>query len=172
MSPFTYAQQAQEYAGQMVLLEVSMPPMAEAIARAWVAWQVALYGQSGTFQWQVPGTNRGAFGGTPLVNGAHSAQSKTLAIDGCTASITGWAKAGDWIQVGNLLLMVLQDANTNGSGQVTLDIAPRLAAAISDNAPVTTSNAKGLFRMASNTAEWDIDEAKIYGISFKAMEAR
>lgn len=98
----------------------------------------------------------GARGGTPLVNGAAQnttyALSKTtntqaLIVDGGSNSITGWAKAGDVFTIagvfavnpvpgegttGKTVMPYLQqftvaaDADTNGSGQVTLTIAPAI----------------------------------------------
>jgi hypothetical protein len=149
-----------------------MPPMNSSTAADWRAFFAALAGVSGTFYWKVPdATQRGPWTGTPLVNGAHAAQSKTLAIDGLSNSITGIVKAGDYFNRGDLLLMAVQDADSNGSGQATLDIFPRLASAVSDNASITLTNPKMLCRLVEPVA-FDIDHAVIYGFSFKAMEAR
>lgn len=116
----------------------------------------------------------GALGGTPLVNGANqflldaavttallSANTQTLAIDGASNSITGWAKAGDVFTIANVFavnpktrqstgrlqeFVVTADANSNGSGQVTLSISPQIistgkyqnvSAGPADNAAIT-----------------------------------
>ena len=172
ISPFTYAQQAQEYSGQRWELEVTLPPMASSTAADWRGFFAALAGVSGTFYWKVPdATQRGPWTGTPLVNGATAAQSKTLPIDGLSNSITGIVKSGDYFNVGTMFLMAVQDANSNGSGQATLDIFPRLAGAVADNAPIVLTTPKMLCRLVE-PVEFDIDEALIYGFSFKAMEAR
>lgn len=96
----------------------------------------------------------GALGGTPLVNGGSqfllsaavttallSANAQTLAIDGASNSITGWAKAGDIFTIANVYavnpktkqstgrlqeFVVTADANSNGSGQVSLTISPQM----------------------------------------------
>jgi intracellular sulfur oxidation DsrE/DsrF family protein len=54
---------------------------------------------------------------------------------------------------------------------MTLDIWPRLRESPADNAVVVTSNTVGLFRLASNDSEWNVNEATVYGITFAAVEA-
>lgn len=174
-SPFTFAGQTFAYPGQMWQADVTLPPMKRADAEQWVAWLISLRGQLGTFLLGDPigGTARGTPTGTPLVKGAGQTGG-TLEIDGASNSITGWLKAGDYIQLGTgssaRLHKVLADANSDASGNVTLDIWPHIRTAPADNATVTVSNAKGLFRLSSNEQAWSINEASIYGISFGAME--
>jgi hypothetical protein len=175
-SPFTFSGQAFAYPGQMWTADVTLPPMKRADAEQWVAWLISLRGQLGTFLLGDPNgaTARGAATGTPLVNGA-SQTGGSLVIDGAATSVTGWLKAGDYIQLGtngsSRLHKVLTDANSNGSGNVTLDIWPHIRIAPADNATVAVSSAKGLFRLASNEQAWSVNEAAIYGIAFGAMEA-
>jgi hypothetical protein len=174
-SPFTFSGQAFAYAGQMWQADVTLPPMKRADAEQWLAWLISLRGQYGTFLLGDPSgaTARGAATGTPLVNGA-SQTGGTLVIDGATTSTTGWLKAGDYIQLGSsgtsTLHKVLQDANSDGSGNVSLEIWPHLRTSPSDNSTVVVSNTKGRFRMASNEQAWSINEATVYGITFGAVE--
>lgn len=176
MSPFTYAQQVVAHSGQRWEADITLPPMKRADAEQWIAWLVSLRGQLGTFTLGDPtgATPRGSAGGTPVVNGADQVGG-TLAIDGCTASQTGWLKAGDYIQLGSgttaTLHKVLQDANSDGSGNVSLDIWPYIRSAPTDGSIVVTSNTVGKFRLASNEQNWSINEASIYGMTFGAVEA-
>jgi hypothetical protein len=175
-SPFTFAGQAFAYSGQMWTADVTLKPMKRADAEQWVAWLISLRGQLGTFLLGDPNgaTARGAATGTPLVNGA-SQTGGSLVIDGAATSVTGWLKAGDYIQLGSngssRLHKVLADANSDGSGNVTVDIWPHIRTAPADNATVTVSSAKGLFRLSSNEQAWSVNEASIYGMTFAAMEA-
>ena len=109
-----------------------------------------------------------------MVNGA-SQTGGTLNIDGCTASQTGWLKAGDYIQLGTAgtatLHKVLADADSNGSGEVSLDIWPYIRTAPSDNASVVVTNTVGRFRLASNQQNWSIRETSAYGITFGGVGA-
>lgn len=178
-SPFTYKEQVLSHQGQRWEAEVSLPPMKRAAAEEWVAFLVSLKGQFGTFLLGDPSaaTPRGSAStsaGTPLVNGA-SQTGDTLAIDGLPTSVTGYLLAGDYIRVGtgsaSRLYKVLQNVNTNSSGQATLDIFPTLRASPSDNQTVFVSSAKGVFRLASNEANWSINQAETFGINFAAIEA-
>jgi hypothetical protein len=77
---------------------------------------------------------QGAGGGTPLVNGVGQT-GKSLATDGWPATTTV-LKAGDRIGVSGQMLVVVADAVTNGSGQVTLQLAHPIRTAPADNAPI------------------------------------
>lgn len=175
-SPFTFAGQAFAYPGQMWQADVTLPPMKRADAEQWVAWLISLRGQLGTFLLGDPlgATARGTPTGTPLVKGAGQTGG-TLEIDGATSSVTNWLRAGDYIQLGSgssaRLHKVLQNVNSDASGNVSLDIWPHIRTAPADNAAVTVSSAKGLFRLATNEQDWSIDAASIYGVTFSAMEA-
>ena len=175
-SPFTYAQQAVAHSGQRWEVDVTLPAMNRADAEQWVAFLVSLRGRFGTFTLGDPvgASPRGSAGGTPLVNGA-SQIGGTLNIDGCTASQTGWLKAGDYIQLGTAgsatLHKVLADVDSNGSGQVTVDIWPYIRTAPSDNATVVVTNTIGRFRLASDEQNWSIRETALYGITFGGVEA-
>jgi hypothetical protein len=175
-SPFTFAGQAFAYAGQMWTADVTLKPMKRADAEQWNAWLLSLRGQLGTFLMGDPmgATARGVATGTPLVNGA-SQIGGSLVIDGATSGVAGWLLAGDYIQLGSgsssRLHKVLADASSDGSGNVTLDIWPHIRVAPADNATVTVSNAKGLFRLSSNDQGFSINESAIYGMTFGAMEA-
>jgi hypothetical protein len=176
-SIFTGQTQVQEWPGEMWSLSASLPPMKRAQAEAWLSFLIALRGSSGTFLIGDPGagTPQGVATGTPLVNGANAAGSKTLAVKGWTASIAGILKAGDYLQVGTgvtqRLYKNLTDAASDGSGHTTLDIFPRLRESLADNAPITLINCAGVFRLASNNRQWSMDVARNYGIGFKAVEA-
>ena len=107
-----------------------------------------------TYMSQVAPTHTtGARGGTPLVNGgaqnvtydtAKNAWTQTLAIDGASNSITGWAKAGDVFTIAGVFMVnqktkatttVLQqfvvtaDADSSGGGAVSLTISPPIISA-------------------------------------------
>lgn len=175
-SPFTFSGQSHAYSGQTWQADITLPPMKRDDAEQWIAWLISLRGQYGTFLLNDPSatTPRGSAGGTPLVNGA-SQTGGTINLDGCTASQTGWLKAGDYIQLGSgsssRLHKVLQDADSDASGEVSLEIWPHIRTSPVDNSAVTTSTAKGVFRLASNEQAWSVNEASIYGLTFGAFEA-
>lgn len=175
-SPFTFAEQTQVHPGQAWRATVGLRPMTEADARAWIAWLMSLNGRQGTFLMGDPlrSSPRGAGTGTPLVKGAGQS-GQALATDGWTAGVTGILKAGDYLQLGSgstaTLHMVLADTNSDGSGNATFDIWPRLRTTPADNAPITVANPVGRWRLASNEMRWDVRTAQIYGIEFSCGEA-
>lgn len=92
-------------------------------------------------------TPRGAFSGSPLVNGAHAAGVTTVALDGATVSIASWAEGGDKVQLVNptggqsQLVMVTERCDSDGSGVVSLKVAPATRFALEDNAYVIVTSA-------------------------------
>lgn len=178
-SPFTLKQQVISHAGQQWEAEIALPPMTRDEGEEWVSFLVKLKGQQGTFLLGDPSgaTPRGSAAsalGTPLVNGG-SQTGGGLTIDGAPASVSGYLKAGDYIQLGTLssatLHKVLNDVTTNGSGEAAIDIYPSIRTAPADNAAVTVSSAKGVFRLSSNETNWSINEVTHFGITFAAIEA-
>jgi hypothetical protein len=154
--------------------DVTLPPMKRADAERWVAWLVSLRGQLGHFFLGDPlgATARGlasTFAGTPVIT---SQTGGTIAVTGASASKDGWLLAGDYIQIGAssdaTLHKVLQDVNTDSSGNVSLDVWPHVRGTRSGS--VIVANTKGRFRLATNEQSWSINNASVYGISFSAME--
>lgn len=174
-SPFTGAQQVQKHQGQWWEFQASLPPMTRATAEEWIAFLLSLNGMQGSFLLGDPlgTTARGIATGTPLVKGA-SQTGNSLITDGWTASQTGILKAGDYFQLGSStsskLYKVLNDANSDGSGDATFDIWPNINTAVSDDTALTVASAKGLFRLAANEMRWDLQQAQKYGIAFSAIE--
>lgn len=178
-SPFTYKQQILKHSGERWEADISLPPMQRADAEEWIAFLLSLGGQYGTFLLGDPigATPRGSASvtpGTPLVNGSGQT-GNILAIDGCPTSTSNYLRAGDYIQIGlassTRLYKVLADVNTNASGEASVDIWPSLRESPDNNAAVTVSSCKGLFRLAAAETSWDINTASFYGISFGAVEA-
>lgn len=67
---------------------------------------------------------------------------------------------------------VLVDVNSDGSGNATLDIFPRLRPeGAADGIAIATSNCKGVFRLASNQRQWQVDFSRLYSVEVKAVEA-
>lgn len=178
-SPFTFKQQVIAHQGQRWEADITLPPMQRADAEVWVSFLVSLAGRRGTFTMGDPNgaSARGSASvtpGTPLVNGA-SQTGGSLAVDGLPASVTGYLKVGDYIQLGGgssaTLHKVMEEVDSNSLGQAVIELWPYVRIAPSDDATITVGNTVGLFRLASNETNWSIDAAAFYGISFTATEA-
>lgn len=172
-SPLNRNRQTLELAGQRWRGTWTLPQLTKEQAAPWIAFFMQLKGQVNTFtasdpDWQ---TNLGAWSGTPLVKGA-SQTGNSLLIDGCNTSVTGWAKAGDYFNVASKLYRVTADANSNGSGEVTLSFQPPIYIAPADNAAITKNPATIQMRLMDDmTGEWTSGISNIYeSKTFTAVE--
>lgn len=173
-SPYTHATQVQEFNGQSWSADVMYPEMTRAEAEKFNAFLLALMGQKGTFYLGDPLAKepRGNAGGTPRVNGSGQT-GNSIITDGWTPSVTGILLMGDFIQIGQRLYKVLTDANSDGSGNATLDIWPRLNESPADNETVVTENCRGIFRLTQNVNPiYEADEQRVYSIGFSCVEAK
>ena len=188
VSPFTLSDQEQQWSGQMWTIEANLPPMLYPQAEQWIAFLSSLFGKTGTFlmgDYNRP-TSQGpmnrAYALIPVVvNGSNLSGSNQLNLRGAYDSVPNWAVAGDYLQVTAFnaglgvnvqrLYKVLQNASSDGSGNVTLDIFPSIREPLSDGTQIFTGNTAGTFRLQQNTTSWKIDKNRMYTISFKAREA-
>lgn len=175
-SPFAGSQQTYEWPGEWFEADFNLPPMKRSTAAAWVAFLVSLRGRLGTFLVGDPSAQSplGSAPGSPVVNGANQT-GISLATRGWTANRSGILLPGDYISVGagatTRLYMNLTQANSDSSGNATLDIFPTLRESPGDGAVIATANTKGTFRLAENKTDWDISAAMHLGLAFKAIEA-
>jgi len=174
-SPFTFAGQAHAYSGQTWQADITLPAMKRADAEQWIAFLISLRGQFGTFLLGDPSASSprgisGSFPGTPVITNQTGG---TISVTGASRSKSNWLLAGDYIQIGTAadatLHKVLQNASTDASGSVTLEVWPHVRGTRSGS--IAVSNTVGNFRLSSNQQSWSVNEASIYGITFGAMEA-
>ena len=66
---------------------------------------------------------------------------------------------------------MLDDVDTNSSGEATLQIWPDLRSSPANGAAVTVASAKGHFRLSTSTTDWQINSAGFYSMTFGAIEA-
>jgi hypothetical protein len=82
---------------------------------------------------------------------------------------------GDYIQLGTgtaqRAYKLLNDITTDGSQNATMDLFPRLRESPAANTPIYWYDARGNFRLQDNVNGWDLDEASIYGVHFRGIEA-
>lgn len=144
------------------------------------AWLMSMKGGAKTFLGFDP-TNRNPAGiantgqDTILVNGA-SQTGSSLVCNGARFSGTGILKAGDYFQVGNVgvaiqLKMMVEDADSDGAGNITLNFEPPLGASPIDNAPIIFNNPVGVFRVSiPSAASWEATPNEFISISFPFVE--
>jgi hypothetical protein len=138
------------------------------------AFVIAQRGQWDSFSMVLPGHKvpQGVASGTPLVNGA-SQSGRTLVTKGWSASVNGILKAGDFIGITGQakVYMVTSDANSDASGNATLNIEPALMAVPTDGAALTVRNVPFTLALASDTIEMGVQPPVLYNFSLSLVEA-
>lgn len=175
-SPFTFQDQVYLHQGGRWRATVTLTYMERANAEEWISFIASLNGPYGTFLMGDPTADdpRGVVSGSPLVNGADQT-GLTLDIDGLPATTSGVFLAGDYIQLGtgsnSRLYKVVADADSNGSGEATLDIWPRLRMSPGNNDAVIYSSPVGLWRLNSNSTGYTYTpDPDLATMSFEAVE--
>lgn len=173
-SDFTFEDNSFQWPGERWEITFTPPPIRDReLAAEWFTFAAKLRGVYGTFLAGDPlGANpRGAGGGTPLVDGADQT-GYYLDIKGAPTSTTGWLLKGDYLQVGTgssaRLHMLTANADTDGSGLVTVELAPALAPNIADNTVITIVNAVGVFRMTDKAVSRSQEIGGVYRYGFSA----
>lgn len=114
-------------------------------------------------------TRRGAGGGTLYTNGA-SQSGSTLVLDGATPSVTNHMREGDYLAFNNELHIVTADASSDGSGNLTLSIAPPIRKLTNDNDLVDINvPVLGVFMLGSDVS-WSNDNAGFSDFTLTAVE--
>ncbi|NIM21858.1 MAG: hypothetical protein GTN64_05485 [Candidatus Latescibacteria bacterium] len=171
-SPFTAQQQVQDWGGDFWELDVSFDPMDRDDAFVWIAFLSKLRGANGTFLYgdELTRTKRGNAAATGQVNGA-SQTGNELVTDDWNFNVTDLFREGDKIQIDNSLYMVLNDVNSDGGGNATLDIWPSLRGH-ADNSVITHTDAQGRFRLVPGTDTVErVGRNQLWLVSFRAVEA-
>jgi hypothetical protein len=173
ISPFTGTPYSVGRDGAVLVCDLNYRVLQGADRGTMTGFLTKLNGPQHRFTMQYFAENQqGAFGGTPLVFGADQL-GDSLAVDGCSNNITKWIGAGDVFGVNGELKIQSDDADTNGSGEITLDFQPPLRQAPADNAAITTANPTGKFMLLAESIVWtNVPGASgpISSLSFRAIE--
>ena len=109
--------------------------------------------------------------GTPLVGAGNVAGSTSLIMKDWPSSSTGLLKANDYVEIEESLYRVLDDVDSDGSGDATVEVWPRLRKAHAEDVAMRTRNARALFALADPMALFDRNQIELYGASVNFVEA-
>ena len=161
-SPLTGAAQTQELLGARWSTRVEYHNLGEADARLAWAFIGSMRGRAGRVY--VPNfgrpTPKGIGGGTPVVSGAGQTGS-TLNVTGGPLTTSGWLVAGDLIGVNGTLHLLTATANTDGSGNSALAIAPPLRTSPADAATITLERPTLTCMLNSDRNGWTYEPASM-----------
>ena len=115
--------------------------------------------------------NRGVGGGSPTV-AASGASGLSLPITGAPASLTGWLRASDFIRVAghSKVYRLAQDANTDASGNVTLQLVQPLMQSPATGEAVTIDNVPFNVRLTSDIQVFKTTRPEFVQIEFGIEE--
>lgn len=158
--------------GSRYRLEVSLPPMSYATARAVLAARLksANEGQTVVVTW--PQETQASLG-APLINGAGQLGS-VLVCDGFTPGAVIPALAFFSFSAGGRIYLhsTVGQVTANGSGQASIPIAPMLRASPADNAALnfTAPQIEGF--LGGGDVDWSLNVLKHVGVRFVITENR
>lgn len=164
-SPVNRATQTKEQAGARWRLDLTLRAMHRREAAAWIAFLTRMRGRVESCYVYDPDYAEplGAGGGTPVVDGGGQTGT-SLQVKDCAASQFQWLCAGDYFEAGGELKRLTQDANTNGSGQVTLQFESFFRNSPGDESPVTIIRPRALMCLIDdNQLSWPSNARRIYG---------
>jgi hypothetical protein len=170
-SPLSQVQQTLLRAGSSWTFAGELPPMTAVQARPWLAFLQGLRGGGGTFLLPVPDYSGPANGSATngLVKGA-AQTGLTLLGDGFAINQTPHLEGGEFFQVENQVYQTTADAETDGSGNATLEHVPEIRTSHADNAVINVLTPKVLMRAVNASAGWETDHRGLYFISILAEE--
>ena len=169
-SPLTNAIQTSSRKGSLWKASLQFTNLTGDDRREMQAFVVKLNGQQQRFTLHDHSyTRRGAGGGTLLINGG-TQSGTSLVCDGATASVNNYLRAGDYISFNNELHMVIADANSDASGNITLSIAPPIRKTAANNTVVDyLTPVSGVFMLAG-PAYWDTQRDISSSFNIEAVE--
>lgn len=172
----TFGAQAQEVGVPLWAADFSIAPLYESRAGLWKATLLKLKGQVNQFEmWDVRrpvplGTMRGT-----MTLAAGSAQSATsLVISAGVGQASTTLLQGDYLQLGSgvtqQVVMVMDDATADGSGDITVTIESPLRNAFSLGESVTWNKPKALFRRVESDTNWNYEPFIARGFGLTLIE--
>ena len=175
ISPISKAIQTNALTGDRWSGSYQLPPIKdESIKAEWETFFAKLSGRSGRFYVTPPfrSTPRGAGSGTPVVNGASQTGTSLVLSVPDALNVNNWLMKGDYIELPGTsqLCVVLENANTNGSGAVTLSIAPALRASPTNGGAVRVQSPRALCMLVDDESVWDVSKFGLFEFSFSFFE--
>lgn len=168
-SPFTASSQTVRYPGSRWQTTMTFENLDDTESRLLEVMLARLDGMAGRVRLFDFGREPATLRGNPLVNGAGQS-GDSVNTDGWTPN-TLVLRAGDYIQVGTELKMVLSNTSSNASGQAAIEIGPMLRYSPADNSQIIVTNPTGVFMQPQQENGWDRKPAMSNDFSLEFIEA-
>jgi len=169
-SPFNEALESQDRDGEHWAISMAFEQLQDVRRADLLAFLYKLNGAQHRFTVQdFSYALRGAGGGSPVVSGAGQT-GKALNIATGPTNTTNWLRAGDKIGVAGLLHSVDADVDTDGGGNASIIVSPRIFAAPANSAPVEINTPTNTFALLSNSLSV-MSKANESSVAFEAVSA-
>jgi len=157
--------QVRTYGGQRWSFTAQYNPMTRAEFQPVFAFVTSQQGRLGSFGIVPPvvGSTSGTATGTALVNGATSAGSTTVPVDGFTGTI----KAGDFIKFSHGKVYMVT-ADRDGPGDISIE--PALVQGVSDNEELVYNDVTFTMRLANDVQEYSLSANEYYEYQIDMIE--
>lgn len=142
-------------------------------ARALQGFLAGLHGMSGrVYVTPSDWAPYGSPSGSPTVSANQNSGSTTISTTGWTASVSGLLLAGDYFEVNGELKKVTADANSDASGNATLEFSPPLRLAATTGMTIRYTEPRCIMMMEQDDgAGWGITSPDIYATTVNFVEA-
>ncbi len=169
-SPFSLREQVYAHPGAAWTGLVEMVPMVGETAHEWAAFINRLAGKSGSFLMAPPDrtTPEGTQTANFTVASSAALRATSISVSGMVAAAT--LKAGDRIEIGNIIYEQVVDVTADGSGLATLTIEPPLKVALAGSETIKTTSMLGEFRLMSNDVRRKLGANGAYILAFAFRE--
>lgn len=116
-------------------------------------------------------TPQGAGGGSPVVVGA-AQTGLVLDVDGCPVSTPGWLKANDVFKLAaqSKVYRLAADADTDGTGAVSLQLVQPLMESPADNEVLTIIDVPFTMRRGSDVQKFTLGDADRFTVELDVRE--
>lgn len=172
MSPFTNKRSVQVFPGQQWTLSMSFLPMTREEAAVLESFIMSLRGRAGRFRMGDPYQSlpRGKAVGQPVIVAA-VAGSDSFTAGGWQVNTLGQLKQNDRIQIGDHLYAVIEDVDSDATGESSVRVWPALRESYAVDTPIITRNARGVFSLNNNEHQFSRNTLELYGTTITAEEA-
>lgn len=170
---FTGKQKVARTVGQFWVYELTMPEIRQEDHGKWTSFLLQLQGRKETFLAGDPMSAQvlGNVDTSNTIQVLRVIDNFNVQIDGLTANTSSVLNPGDYIQFEDTdeLKLVTQTVDSNDNGVAQVGFEPALHTHPSTDTNVTIQNAKGEFRLDSDSVEWS--ESPVGSqLSFSAVE--
>ena len=166
--------QVRRRGGQRWQLDVEFPPMTRAEFAPIYAFAVKQQGQFETFTYTPPviSTTQGDVSESPVVNGAVSVGASQATLDGFSSAQSGIIKAGDFFKFSGhtKVYMATADVDFVGSGTTSINFAPNLLNAVSNDETITIASVPFTVAFTQDISQFNTDATALFGFTMSLIE--